>query len=363
MHQKTYRRRSWENVFDEIEALPVKLDKTVRLHFCDERFLPNAQGFLEEKQKRGLEFTFYTSARLDHLVEYKDALKPLWEAGLKRVEGGIESPSQNDAFKKGYGKDTIREAFKTISSLWKQDVRLDHEFYGIGFTKDTTLESLRDDCLFYKKLFKDNWQPYLADRWLSRCIKELFGTMKLDYGTLVFKEYYTEFKQHKGVYVFGQTYKLHVPADKPDPAWKEELEEALRRSNKNRFALQIFWTANPDLEAIQQDYHDFLRGPMKQIEDKSYALTRAFLERDFINNQPESQAARMECGVAYHLNKLEMAPLYYLQDLAEGFLHGKEGPNDPRLIERMLEKADRWIALLKRFKKTCNVPIPKQLSD
>lgn len=149
----TLRRRSPENVIDEID----ELIETYGVHdilFVDDLFISRAQPdhvyartLVDAIQKRGIDFQFTISATIDSVAHETFGL--LKEAGLRQVFLGAESADTNVLRRLGkwYGPREIRRAVETLNSLG-----LTSSVSFINFTPFDTLESLRKNARFFSNL-------------------------------------------------------------------------------------------------------------------------------------------------------------------------------------------------------------------
>ncbi len=122
-------------VLDEIEYIIKNFDLR-RFYFVDENFLQMKKSFLEfidEKNKRGLQFSFIAQSRIDAIDQ--ETCEVGSKNGLTCISSGIESVSQKtlDHINK---KLTIVEAEEKIQLMRRYDIRPMVNFI-IGFPWDT----------------------------------------------------------------------------------------------------------------------------------------------------------------------------------------------------------------------------------
>lgn len=114
-----YRYRSPESVLEEVDYLLGK--RALRyLLFTDDTFIAKPSRALEiaeglrERRLAGADFVWYCEARVDILARHPELLPAMREAGLARVQIGIESGNQEilDAYGKGTTLDQVRCAVR-----------------------------------------------------------------------------------------------------------------------------------------------------------------------------------------------------------------------------------------------------------
>ncbi len=116
--ERKVRYRSVENVMQEIEQC---LDMGYReIRFLDDNFCRDYKRVMricEEIKKRGLDFTWYVSARVNHVD--KPLLKAMKDAGCWAVLFGIESGVQKNlnTLRKGITLDQVRRAVKSAKEV------------------------------------------------------------------------------------------------------------------------------------------------------------------------------------------------------------------------------------------------------
>lgn len=111
----TYRYRSAENVLEEVDELLATRELRYLLLMDDtfvakpSRALRIAEG-LRRRREAGADFVWYCEARVDILSKHPELLASFREAGLARLQIGIESGAQRvlDAYRKGITVEQIR---------------------------------------------------------------------------------------------------------------------------------------------------------------------------------------------------------------------------------------------------------------
>jgi biotin synthase-like enzyme len=119
----SYRRRSPQNVIDEVE-LCINKYKTTSFHFSDDNFvgggqrsLPWVTAIIDEVKKRKLRLSFNIVCCVEDVD--KDLFAALKDIGLNRVFLGIESwiPRSNHVFRKPCNPDHARRAINVLDDL------------------------------------------------------------------------------------------------------------------------------------------------------------------------------------------------------------------------------------------------------
>jgi radical SAM superfamily enzyme YgiQ (UPF0313 family) len=140
------RRRSPENVVDEIESLMASYGAR-RFSFVDDEFADRSarsrkwvRELCAEIEARGLNINFFAQLRPSDCVE--EILAPLKKVGLRELFIGVESISQNalDHFDKQVQKSDVLKAIALADSL---GLRLAIGF--IMFEPDATIDDLREN--------------------------------------------------------------------------------------------------------------------------------------------------------------------------------------------------------------------------
>lgn len=347
------RRRTWTNVFSEIELLLKNQEEKQSVLIEDENFLPNARGFLEEKKKRNLNFKFAISSKLPRFIEYKDVFLECLDNGLSCVEGGIENPVHNEVLHKGFGKQTIKDAFRFLSSIdenakSKEELHLfNHNFYGIMFVKETTPESILKNCEFYKNLFIENPMPYLAICKLENFFDILRGKVILSYDSPLFKSY-----KNSGVKIFP---KLLMPAKK--------IKYYSRISKNNLFSYNTFsyvidrnlespgllfgwdWAMQKDVKQIYNEFLNFSRNKRESLESIYSSIVNSIYERECVKAQDEFYETRLSPV----LEKIHLFPIKVLEGLARQAINKQEIKVDLSALEILSSEANNVVEEFKAF--------------
>lgn len=120
-HQSVYRYRSTGVVLDEVDYL-IEQREFRYLLFMDDTFVAaparamEIAAGLKERRDRGADFRWFCEARVDILCRHPELLPAMKEAGLARVQIGIESGNQEviDAYGKRITLEQIREGVQLI---------------------------------------------------------------------------------------------------------------------------------------------------------------------------------------------------------------------------------------------------------
>lgn len=161
-------------VLDEIEYIIKHFDLR-RFYFVDENFLQIKKyfrEFIEEKNERGLEFTFIAQSRIDAIDEETCEIGS--RNGLTCISSGIESVSQKtlDHINK---KLTIKQAEEKIQLMRKYDIRPMVNFI-IGFPWDTEDDYVElYDFITRNHLQKQVRLSYLTPLPSTQLFQELVG--------------------------------------------------------------------------------------------------------------------------------------------------------------------------------------------
>lgn len=133
---RTFRARSSQNVFDEIDMLAKEFGAR---HFAfqdDEAFINKERviAFCDMVKQSPIKMTFSARLRMDSLD--KDMLVAMREAGFRRLAFGLESFSQESLFKMNKNH-TIAQLFEGFDALEKADIRYIHFNQLVGFPWET----------------------------------------------------------------------------------------------------------------------------------------------------------------------------------------------------------------------------------
>jgi anaerobic magnesium-protoporphyrin IX monomethyl ester cyclase len=114
-----WRKRSVENVLDELEGMRGIKNNKVTVQFGDETMTVDtrwAKEFCRGIIKRGLKFSWYSNSRVDSINRDLEMLQLMKEAGCKGVSLGIESGVQEiiDSYNKGI---TLEQALRAAEKL------------------------------------------------------------------------------------------------------------------------------------------------------------------------------------------------------------------------------------------------------
>jgi len=127
--QNIFRRRSVDNVIDELVQIKKKLPFIKSVHIVDDNFLALDESYIEEfseKYKKYVDLPFVTYGVHPNTVSRKK-LGYLTDAGLSGIRMGIQSASERTKklYKRHYSNFQIEEACKTINEF-KDKIKLVH---------------------------------------------------------------------------------------------------------------------------------------------------------------------------------------------------------------------------------------------
>jgi anaerobic magnesium-protoporphyrin IX monomethyl ester cyclase len=155
-HGRRYRYRSPEKVVEEIEEKLEKYDLRI-FSITDDTFVAHPERVRRMcdllnryRERSGRDFRFYCEARVDLLARHGDLLSRLKEAGLIRLQIGIESGDQQviDAYNKGITREQVEHIVREAKELGGISVVGNFIIGGAFETEETFLHSLS----FAKKL-------------------------------------------------------------------------------------------------------------------------------------------------------------------------------------------------------------------
>ena len=180
LHGNKLRRRSYENVVDEVE-LRLKEQNIDTIAFMDDTFTLNkrfVKDFCAEIKRRNLKFWWGCTSRVDTLDE--DLLQTMKDAGCITIFIGVESADQQmlEKMNKNITVSKTEKAFKLIRKIGIRSIAS----CVIGMPEDTR-ESMEKTIKFVKKL-NPNYAlyslatPYPGTRFYNETFKKNLVTIK-----------------------------------------------------------------------------------------------------------------------------------------------------------------------------------------
>ena len=180
LHGKHLRRRSYENVVDEIE-MRLQEQNIDTIAFMDDTFTLDVKfvkNFCEEIKRRGLKFWWGCTSRVDTLSE--ELLEMMKDAGCITIFMGVESADQHtlEKLNKNITLDKTQRAFDLCRKVGIRSIAS----CVIGMPEDTR-ESIKRTIKFVKKL-NPNYAlyslatPYPGTRFYNETFKKDLITVK-----------------------------------------------------------------------------------------------------------------------------------------------------------------------------------------
>jgi radical SAM superfamily enzyme YgiQ (UPF0313 family) len=152
-----YRYRSVESVLREVDHL-LEDEKTSYISIVDDTFTADPERAvaishgLQRRRESGRDFVWFCEARADILARHPHLLPTMREAGLVRIQIGIESGNQHvlDAYRKGITLEQIRRA---IAAVVEADVPSAFGNFIIGGAHETH-ETVNTSIAFAQELME-----------------------------------------------------------------------------------------------------------------------------------------------------------------------------------------------------------------
>lgn len=277
--KRQYHRRNMENIFKEIDTeLEIGVKK---FSISDELFPLHAKEFNDYEKKRE-PFGYSASLRLNLLVEHENDLEECAKNGLEWVNAGLESPSLNSVFNKGFGKETMEKALKILRK-WYKKYKVHYSLSGIFYSKEQTLDGLRSDIKFLKEALSKNLnQSNLSLAGPSADI--ITHKIILHYGTEMYKKYKDEGLIEGGSYndreldyvAKVESIKTKMVSEK-GPIEPEAIKEIVCRMNGKLDIYNPQWELNNVPNRIQKVIEGFERTYAKrllEVEDELFKIAK-----------------------------------------------------------------------------------------
>jgi radical SAM superfamily enzyme YgiQ (UPF0313 family) len=153
--KQKHRVRSIENVYRDIKAY-LEQSKQKVIIFSDDTFTSSKERVLEmcsilTELRKSFDFIWFAEGRVNVLAKHPELLKIMSDAGMWRLQVGIESGSQKilDAQNKFITKEQLRRVFYEIGKIETIDIVGNLIFGSPKETKETLLETIE----FVKELY------------------------------------------------------------------------------------------------------------------------------------------------------------------------------------------------------------------